>query len=63
MDVFEAAEELVGEHEDGFELEAAAAVVEEVFEGGAEEVEDHYVVVAFDSVPPDVGDSHCGRVW
>jgi len=38
-------------------LEASAAVVEEIFEGGAEEVEDHDVVVAFDSVPADIGDA------
>ena len=59
VDVFETAEELISEHEDCFELEAAAAVVEEVFEGWTEEVEDHYVVVAFDAVPADIGDAHC----
>ncbi len=57
VDVFESAEELIGQHEDCFELEASTAVVEEIFEGRAEEVEDHDVVVAFDSVPADIGDA------
>ena len=49
---------MIGEHEDCFELEAAAAVVEEVFEGRTEEVKDHDVVVSFNAVPAYVGDSH-----
>jgi hypothetical protein len=38
-------------------LETPPAVVEKIFEGGAEEVEDHDVVVAFDAVPADIGDA------
>ena len=40
-------------------MEASTAVVEEIFEGGTEEVEDHDVVVAFDSIPADIGDADC----
>jgi hypothetical protein len=38
-------------------LEATTAVVEEIFEGGPEQVKDHDVVVAFDAVPADVGNA------
>ena len=60
--VFQAAEELISEHEDCFELEAPAAVVEEVFQGWTEEVKDHDVVVAFNAVPSHIWDSHCDCV-
>ena len=35
VDVFETAKEMVGQHEEGFELEAPATVVEEIFQGWA----------------------------
>ena len=49
---------MIGKHEDCFELEVAAAVAEEVFEGRTEEVKDHGVVVSFDAIPAYVGESH-----
>jgi predicted DNA-binding protein len=39
-------------------LKTPSAVVEEVFNRGTEEIEDHYVVVDLYAVPPDVGDAH-----
>ncbi|KAJ8577597.1 hypothetical protein ON010_g1609 [Phytophthora cinnamomi] len=44
--VLEAAQQLVGDHQHGLELEAAAAVVEQVLERRAEQVDDHHVLVA-----------------
>ena len=48
---------LVGKHEHRFERELALAVVEEVLERGAEEVNHHYVVISLDAEPVDVGDA------
>ena len=48
---------LVDEHEHSLEGELALAVVEEVFEAGAEEVEHHGIVVAFGAVPVDLGNA------
>ena len=53
VDVLNAADQLVGEEEDGLEREFAVAEVEEIFEGGAEEIEDHGVVVTLGAEPPD----------
>ena len=53
VDVLDAADELVGEQEDGLEGELAVAEVEEILEGGAEEVEDHGVVVTLGAEPSD----------
>ena len=53
VDVLDAADELVGEQEDGLEGEFAVAEVEEILEGGAEEVEDHGVVVTLGAEPSD----------
>jgi hypothetical protein len=57
VDVLDAADQLVGEQEDGLEGEFAVAEVEEILEGGAEEVEDHGVVVALGAEPPDEGNT------
>lgn len=51
VDVFDTRDELVGEEQDGLEGELPIAEVEEVFEGGAEQVEDHGVVVALSAEP------------
>ena len=69
----DAREQLVGEHQHRLEAELAVAEVEEVLEGGAEQVDDHDVVVALDAVPAHVGDADfcfcllfvcfCGGVW
>ena len=53
VDVLDAADQLVGEQEDGLEGEFAVAEVEEILEGGAEEVEDHGVVVTLGAEPSD----------
>jgi hypothetical protein len=53
VDVLDAADELVGEQEDGLEGEFAVAEVEEILKGGAEEVEDHGVVVTLGAEPSD----------
>jgi len=58
--VFDAREELVGEHEDRLEPKLAPAEIEEVLERGAEQVQDHDVVVALGAVPADVGDAGWG---
>lgn len=48
---------MICEHEDGLEGELPLAVVEEVLKAGPEEVNDHDVVVAFDSEPVDIWDA------
>lgn len=58
VDVLDAANELVGEQEDGLEGEFAVAEVEEVLEGRAEQVEDHGIVVALGAEPSDEGNAH-----
>jgi len=49
---------LVSQHQDCLELELPLAVVEQVFQGWAQEVDNHDVVVTFDSEPVDVWDSN-----
>jgi hypothetical protein len=53
VNVLDAADELVGEQEDGLEGEFAVAEVEEILERGAEKVEDHGVVVTLGAEPSD----------
>lgn len=48
---------LVCQHEHRLQLELSLAVVEEVLEGGAQEVDDHDVVVSLHAEPVHVGDS------
>lgn len=60
VDVFDPLNHLVGEHEDGFEGEAAVTKVEEVLERGAEQIDGHDVVFAFAAVPADAGYSDDG---
>lgn len=57
VNVLDAADQLVGEQEDGLEGEFAVAEVEEILEGGAEEVENHGVVVTLGAEPPDEGNA------
>jgi hypothetical protein len=47
--------QLVSQEQDGFETEFAVAEVEEVLEGGPEQVKDHGIVVAFGAVPANKG--------
>ena len=42
---------LVSKHEYGLEWELALAVVKQVFETGAQQVDDHHIVVAFHAKP------------
>ena len=49
----ETKEKLVGEHQDGFERELAAAKVEKVFQTRAQEVKHQRIVVAFGLVSVD----------
>lgn len=50
--------QLISKQEDGLETELAVAEVEEVLERGAEEIDDHGVVVAFGPKPADEGDAN-----
>lgn len=45
---------LVREHQNRLQAKLAAAKVEEIFQAGTEEVQDHDVVVAFHAIPPHV---------
>jgi hypothetical protein len=49
--------QLVSEQENCLEREFAVAKVEEVLEGGTQKVDDHRVVVAFGTEPPDKWDT------
>ena len=53
----DALEHLVSQHEHGLQRKLALAVIEEILEGGAQEVEHHHVVVSLDSEPVDVRNS------
>jgi hypothetical protein len=57
VDVLDAGDELVGEQQDRLQRELAVAEVEEVLERGAEQVQDHGVVVALGAEPADEGDA------
>ena len=65
MDVFQPAEELVGKHEHRLELESPAAVIEQILQRRTQQIQYHHIVVAFNSVPTNVGDSDCcgGEGW
>ena len=49
--------ELIGEEEDGLEGEFTVAEIEEILQTGTEEIDDHGVVIAFDSEPSYEGNS------
>ena len=57
MDPLDAVEDLIGDEEHCFEREGALAVLEELFEGGAEDVGDEGPVVVLDAVPVEVGEA------
>lgn len=57
VDVLDTADQLVGQQEDGLEGEFAVAEVEEILEGGSEEVEDHGVVVTLGTEPAHEGNT------
>ena len=51
-------DKLVCEEQDRFQAEPSRAEVEEVLEAWSQEVHHQHVVVAFNTKPPDVRDSH-----
>ena len=51
--------QLVCQHEDRLHRELPVAEIEEVLQTRPQQVDDHCVVLALDSVPPDVGDAGC----
>ncbi len=57
MDVLDAGDELVGKQENSLEGELAVAEVEQVFQAGAEQVEDHGIVVTFRTEPANEGNA------
>ena len=57
VDVLDTRYELIGEQQDRLEGELAVAEVEEIFERGAEQVEDHGVVITLGAKPSDEGDA------
>jgi hypothetical protein len=57
VDILDTRDKLVGEEEDGLQRELAVAEVEQVFQAGAEEIEDHGVVVALGAKPADKRDA------
>lgn len=58
VDVLDTRNELVRQEEDGLERELPVTEVEEILQTGAEEIEDHGVVVTLGSEPADEGDSN-----
>jgi hypothetical protein len=48
---------LIGEHKHCLEGKFALAVIEQIFKTGAQEVNDHHVVVTFDSKPVNIWDA------
>ena len=57
VDVLDAGDELVSQEEDGLQGELAVAEVEEILQAGAEQVEDHGIVVTLGAEPADEGDT------
>lgn len=57
MDPLDAVKDLVSDEEHCFEREGALAVLEELFEGGAEDVGDEGPVVVLDAIPVEVGEA------
>jgi hypothetical protein len=55
VDIFDPGDELIGKEEDSLQRELAVAKVEEVFQTGAKQVQDHGIVVTFSSKPANEG--------
>ena len=49
---------LVGEHQDCLEGEFTFTVVEQVLQAGTQQIDDHHVIITFDSEPVDVGNAN-----
>mmetsp|Transcript_12576 Transcript_12576/g.26627 ORF Transcript_12576/g.26627 Transcript_12576/m.26627 type:complete len:345 (+) Transcript_12576:829-1863(+) len=54
VDVFQPAQQLIGQHQYGLELEPPAAIIEQIFQRGTQEIQDHDVVITLDAVPSHV---------
>jgi hypothetical protein len=48
---------LVGKHEHGLKTKLSFAVVEKILKRGSKQIDNHYIVISFDSKPVDVRDS------
>ena len=59
VEVLKTSDHLVGQHADSLQSETAPTVLEEVFEGVAEQFHHHRLVVSLNAEPVDFGDSGC----
>ena len=55
--ILEAGDHLISQHAHGLQSELTAAVLEQIFERMAEELHDHGLVIAFNSVPLNFGNT------
>jgi hypothetical protein len=55
VDVFDPGDELIGKEENSLQRELAVAKVEEIFQTGPKQVQDHGIVVALSSKPANEG--------
>jgi hypothetical protein len=55
VDVFDPGDELIGKEEDSLQRELAVAKVEEIFQTGPKQVQNHGIVVTFGSKPANEG--------
>jgi hypothetical protein len=58
MDVLDAGDELISQEENGLQGELAIAEIEEILQAGAEQVNDHGIVLALGAKPADEGDTN-----
>lgn len=58
MDILDAGDELISQKQDSLQRELAVAEVEEILQAGAEEVEDHGVVITLGAEPADEGNAN-----
>ena len=57
VDILDAGDELIGEEQHRLEREFAVAKVEKVLQGGAEQIQDHGIVIALGAEPADERDT------
>ena len=55
MDILDPGDELIGKEKDSLQRELAVAKVEEIFQTGPKQVQDHGIVVTFGSKPANEG--------
>jgi hypothetical protein len=61
MNVLDARDELISEEENGLQGELSVAEVEKILQAGAEEIENHSIVVALGPEPADKWDTDASR--